>query len=103
MAFKGCRKHQLVDIMMLSKYHHDVRTTLSLDDDVARLLEKETRRSGSSFKEAVNHFLRLGLMLGRKPVRKPFAVTPRKLGLPSRLSYDNVEQLLEAIEGPAHR
>ena len=84
-------------------YHRDVRTTLSLDDDVAQLLEKETRRSGSSFKEAVNYFLRLGLMVGKRPPRKPFTVTPRKLGLPSGLSYDNVEQLLEALEGPAHR
>jgi hypothetical protein len=55
-----------------------------------------------SFKEVVNHFLRRGLLAGRHPARKPFAVTPRKLGLPPGLSYDNVEQLLEAVEGPAH-
>jgi hypothetical protein len=80
-----------------------VRTTLSLDDDVARLLDKESRRSGASFKEVVNHFLRLGLMAGKRPARKPFVVTPRRLGLPPGLAYDNVEQLLEAVEGPAHR
>jgi hypothetical protein len=80
-----------------------VRTTLTLDDDVALLLEKESRRSGGSFKKVVNHFLRLGLMAGRRPPRKPFAVTARKLGLPPGLSYDNVSQLLETLEGPAHR
>lgn len=80
-----------------------MRTTLSLDDDVARLLEKESRRTGASFKEVVNRFLRLGLVAAARPPRKPFVVTPRKLGLPSGLSYDNVEQLLDEIEGPARR
>ena len=80
-----------------------MRTTLSLDDDVARLLAKESRRSGASFKKVVNHFLRLGLMTAKRPARKPFVVVPRKLGLPPGLAYDNVEQLLEAVEGPAHR
>ena len=80
-----------------------MRTTLSLDADVARLLEKEGRKSGASFKEVVNRFLRLGLVASQNPVQKPFVVTPRKLGLPSGLSYDNVEELLEALEGPAHR
>lgn len=80
-----------------------MRTTLSLDDDVARLLEKESRRSGASFKQMVNHFLRLGLMAAKRPSRKPFVVTPRKLGLTPGLNYDNVEQLLENLEGPAHR
>lgn len=81
-------------------YHHDVRTTLSLDDDVAKLLEKESRRSGSSFKQVVNHFLRLGLMVGKRPPAKSFTVTPRRLGLPAGMSYDNVEQLLDALESP---
>jgi hypothetical protein len=80
-----------------------VRTTLSLDDDVARQLEKETRRSGASFKEIVNHLLRLGLMASKKPTRKSFVVRARKLGLPPALSYDNVEELVEVLEGPAHK
>ncbi len=80
-----------------------MRTTLSLDEDVARLLEKEARRSGASFKEVVNRLLRLGLMASRGPTPKRFIVTPRKMGLPPGLSYDNVEQLLEAIEGVQHQ
>ena len=80
-----------------------MRTTLTLDDDVARLLEKETRRTGASFKEVVNRFLRLGLVAAARPPRKKFVVTPRKLSLPSGLSYDNVEQLLDELEGAARR
>ena len=80
-----------------------MRTTLSLDDDVAKLLRCELRRSGASLKAAVNHFLRLGLMASGKRERKPFVVHPRPLGLPPGLSYDNVEDLIEALEGTTHR
>jgi hypothetical protein len=80
-----------------------VRTTLSLDDDVARLVNQKMRRSGASFKETVNHLLRLGLMTPDRGHRKPFVVTPLRLGLPPGLSYDKVEDLLEALEGATHR
>ena len=79
-----------------------MRTTLTLDDDVANLLGKEVRRSGSTFKQAVNHYLRVGLMTAQQQ-KKKFVVTPRSLGLPAGLSYDNVEELIEAIEGSAHK
>ena len=80
-----------------------MRTTLSLDDDIANLLNQEIRRSGISFKEAVNHYLRLGLIASKRPARKKFVVKPRAMGLPPGLSYDNIGELLEAIEGPLHR
>jgi hypothetical protein len=76
-----------------------VRTTLTIDDDVAKLLDKEMRRSGSSFKHVVNHFLRMGLTT-KQPPRKPFKVKPINLGLPH---YDKTEDLLEYLEGPDHR
>jgi hypothetical protein len=72
---------------------------LTLEDDVARLLDKEIRRSGNSFKQVINHFLRLGLTATPAP-RKPFKVTPINLGLPH---YDKAEDLLESLEGPDHR
>jgi len=80
-----------------------VRTTLTLDDDVAKLLRSELRRSGTSLKAAVNHFLRLGLMASARRERKRFVVQPRPLGLPAGLSYDSVEDLIEALEGTTHR
>lgn len=79
-----------------------MRTTLSLDEDVARLIEREVRRTGASFKETVNSLLRLGLATSRQPNRKAFVVHPRRLGLPAGLSYDNVAELLESMEGPTH-
>lgn len=80
-----------------------MRTTLSLDEDVAKLLRRELRRSGASLKATVNHLLRLGLMASGSQQRKAFVVHPRRLGLPAGLSYDNVEDLIEALEGATHR
>ncbi len=70
---------------------------------MAEILRKEIRRSGMSFREGLNHFLRLGLMAPKETVQKKFVVTPRALGLPPGLSYDNVAQLLEKLEGPNHK
>ena len=80
-----------------------MRTTLSLDDDVAQLLNKEARRSGDSFKKVVNRFLRAGLMAAKQPTRKPFVVKPWDLKPPAGLSFDNVEDLLDNLEGPERR
>lgn len=79
-----------------------MRTTLTLDDDVASLLKKEARKSGEPFKQVVNRYLRLGLT-AKQPARKPFVVKPRNLGLPPGLTYDNVQELLDALEGPDRR
>jgi len=82
-----------------------MRTTLTLDDDVANKLKAETRRSGKAFKEVVNEFLRLGLNLRRSTAgRQRFTVVARDLGnLKPGLGLDNVGELLERAEGPAHR
>ncbi|MGB2605543.1 MAG: CopG family transcriptional regulator [Candidatus Sulfotelmatobacter sp.] len=79
-----------------------MRTTLTLDDDVAALLNKEARKSGEPFKQVVNRFLRLGLT-AKQPARKPFVVKPWNLRPPPGLDFDNVEEVIEALEGPYHR
>jgi len=81
-----------------------VRTTLTIDDDVAALVEQEVRRSGDSFKGTVNKLLRLGLTTARKPNRrKRFVVTPMALNSGLGTRYAKVEDLIEAAEGPMHR
>lgn len=83
-----------------------MRTTLSIDDDVARLIEDEVRRSGDSFKGAVNRLLRLGLTASAKPrAEKPFVVEPFPLGVGELLDRHNgkISSLLEELEGPYHR
>jgi hypothetical protein len=83
-----------------------VRTTLTIDEDVARLVREEVRRSGDSFKGAVNRLLRLGLTASAKPrAEKPFVVEPVPLGIGEMLDRHNgkISSLLEELEGPYHR
>lgn len=81
-----------------------MRTTLTLDEDVAAKLRAEMRRSGGSFRKVVNETLRRGLVSQRAAGRTtPFKVAPRDLGLRPGLSLDNIGELIEQIEGPLHR
>lgn len=81
-----------------------MRTTLTIDDDVARLVQEEVRRSGDSFKGTVNDLLRQGLIARRNPKpRKRFVVTPIAMNTGLGTRYEKVEDLIEALEGPMHR
>ena len=81
-----------------------MRTTLTIDDDIAVLIEQEQRRSGDSFKGTVNRLLRHGLMNSKdQEAAKPFEVTPIPMGLPPGLSYDCIPKLLDDLDGPYHR
>ena len=82
-----------------------MRTTLTLDDDVAAKLKAESRRAGRSFREVVNETLRRGLAHKRAGgTRQAFKVTVRDLGnLRPGLSLDNIAELIEHVEGPLHR
>lgn len=82
-----------------------MRTTLTLDDDVAAKLKAESRRAGRPFRTTVNEMLRRGLASRRiTGGRKPFKISARDLGrLKPGLSLDNVAELIEQVEGPLHR
>lgn len=82
-----------------------MRTTLTLDEDVAAKLKAEMRRSGKSFRDIVNDTLRHGLVAKRVATRhRAFKVEARDLGnLRPGLSLDNVGELLEQVEGSLHR
>ena len=83
-----------------------MRTTLTIDDDIAKLVEQEVKRSGDSFKGTVNRLLLLGLTADDRNIeRKPFVVTPIALGVGEMLDRHNgkVSALLDELEGPYHR
>jgi hypothetical protein len=82
-----------------------MRTTLTLDDDVAASLKAESRRAGRPFREIVNETLRRGLVSRRATARsRDFRVTARDLGdLRPGLCLDDVAGLVEQVEGALHR
>lgn len=81
-----------------------MRTTLTLDEDVAFQLKSETRKSGKPFKQVVNETLREGFLMQKKAKElPPYRVKARPLGLRPGLSLDSISKLLEEVEGPLHR
>ncbi|MEO8503626.1 MAG: CopG family transcriptional regulator [Acidobacteriota bacterium] len=82
-----------------------MRTTLTLDEDVAAKLKSEARSSGRTFRDIVNESLRAGLTLvSAPPAIEPFRVRVRDLGeLRPGLGLDSVADLLSQVEGPDHR
>jgi hypothetical protein len=82
-----------------------MRTTVTIDEDVATKLQAEMRRQRSSnFKQILNDVLRRGLLVKRELASsKPFQVRARRMGKVQGLNYDNVGELLEYVEGPEHK
>jgi ribosomal protein L10 len=81
-----------------------VRTTLTIDDDVAAGLREEMRRSGVSFKIALNTVLRRGLEAPREEdLATPFRVEARDLGLRAGNRLDDISGLLDALDGASCR
>jgi hypothetical protein len=80
--------------------HQDalVRTTLTLDDDVAELLREEARRSKEPFKRVVNRAIRRGLRTDAPSERKPFVVRTFDLGLKPGIDRDKLGQLADQLE-----
>jgi hypothetical protein len=80
-----------------------MRTTLSLDDDVAARIEQLRRQRDASLKDIINDALRRGLEdLSRGPKQKqPFKTHSVDLGRLRLPSIDNVNESLAAAEGEA--
>jgi len=81
--------------------HHDVsmRTTLTLDPDVALRLEREMKRSGLGLKAAVNQALRVGLGMTDKPTEpQPFRVEPHDFGFRPGVDLDRLNQLVDELD-----
>ena len=81
-----------------------MRTTLTLDPDVALKAKKGAARLQKPFKEVINMALRIGLDHVLSPPRaKPYKTKARPLGLRPGYSYDNVGELLAQVEGENYR
>ena len=81
-----------------------MRTTLTLEPDVAAKARKGAAKLGKPFKEVVNAALRIGLdQVLHPPAAKPYRMKPRPLGLRPGLNYDNIGELLAQIEGDNYK
>ncbi len=77
-----------------------MRTTLTIDDDVAVQLERLRRQRQRSLRDIVNDALRRGLqeMQARPKRRKPFRTKTYDMG-PPLVNIDNVAEAIAYAEG----
>lgn len=77
-----------------------VRTTLTLDDDLAQALKEKAFRTGSSFKSVVNETLRAGLAASQAPPRpKRYRLEPSSLGgVRPGIDLDRALELADVLE-----
>jgi hypothetical protein len=76
-----------------------MRTTLTIDDRIAKALKDLAHRSNRPFKEVVNEALRAGLSAKNERKAKPYVVRPVSLGGPlPGIDLDKALALADAIE-----
>ena len=76
-----------------------MRTTLTIDDDLAGLLKQRARELGIPFKEAVNQTIRAGLGEAAKARRgKPPKTMPHSFGFKPGIDLDKLGQLADELE-----
>ena len=68
-------------IIIVSHYDADMRTTLTIDDDIADALRERARLLDLPFKQVVNDALRRGMSPGTREAPSPeYRVVPRHSG-----------------------
>jgi len=82
-----------------------MRTTLTLDEDVAAALRHLALATGRSWKEVVNEALRLGLarQRGEAVADEPYATEPFDPGAPYVTGVHSAHELLALAEGEGYR
>jgi hypothetical protein len=82
-----------------------MRTTLTLDDDVAAVLERLRKSRDASLKDLVNEALRRGLkdMTGRSKRGERFRTRSAALGRLRIAGLDNIGEALAISEGEAYK
>jgi len=75
-----------------------MRTTLTLEPDVALKLKRKMAEQKLTLKDAVNQALRVGLAAKDAPARAPFKVVPFDLGLPPGIDQDKLGQWDDRME-----
>ena len=76
-----------------------MRTTLTLDPDVARMLEEEAHRQRKPFKQVVNDAIRRGLAPRAAARKTPrYRVRPHKTSLRPGIDAGSLNKLVDELE-----
>lgn len=75
-----------------------MRTTLTLEPDVALKLKRRMAARKLTLKAAVNQALRAGLAVEDSPARVPFRVAPHNFGFAPGIDLDKLGQLADQLE-----
>lgn len=78
-----------------------MRTTLTLDPDVARLLEEEVHRQRRPFKQVVNDALRRALGGTKRRKAPPYRLTPHQARLLPGIDRLALNRLADELEDAA--
>jgi hypothetical protein len=82
-----------------------MRTTLTLDADVAVQLKRLLKARDGRLKDVINEALRRGLIDMERPSkpRKPFRTPTMDLGRPLMENMDNIAEVLAIAEGEDYK
>jgi hypothetical protein len=85
---------------ILGGYGACMRTTLTIDERIARDLKRIARRSGKPFEQVVNETLHAGLSAQEAPPKaRRYRLKPASLGQPlPGIDLDKALQLADALE-----
>jgi hypothetical protein len=75
-----------------------MRTTLTLEPDVALKLKRRMAAKKLTLKAAVNQALRAGLAVEDAQARVPFRVVPHSFGFKPGIDLDKLGQLADQLE-----
>jgi hypothetical protein len=75
-----------------------MRTTITLDPDLAAKLRSLASERDISFKEAVNTVLRRGLASGPSGFKRPYRLASRRLGLRPGIDLEHALRLAGELE-----
>ncbi|MDX2054976.1 MAG: hypothetical protein SFV15_21415 [Polyangiaceae bacterium] len=78
-----------------------MRTTLTLDPDVAKGVAEEVHRQRSSMKQVVNDALRRGLATAKPRTPKRFRIVPHRTALQPGIDTGRLNALADELEEDA--
>jgi len=79
-----------------------MRTTLTIDDEIATSLKDLAHRSGRTFRQVVNDALRKGAHALENPEAKPYKLSPASLGsVRPNINLEKALSLADELEDAA--